>query len=84
MPAKRPSGTASARYLPRPVHTATHSDIPPDTALYGLVVYGRDEKPTEVRLPFPTVSAADHHAKSHGIDGRVVPIVFPIYPRSET
>ncbi|WP_322778271.1 hypothetical protein [Frankia sp. Cas4] len=84
MPAKRPTGTASACYLPRPVHTPTRSDIPPDTALYGLVVYGRDEQPTEVRLPFPTVAAADHHAKSHAIDGRVVPIVFPIYPRSGT
>ncbi|SBW24650.1 hypothetical protein [Protofrankia symbiont of Coriaria ruscifolia] len=52
--------------------------------LYALVVYGPDELPVEVRLPFPSVAAADHHATSHDIDGHVVPIVFPVYPRSGT
>ncbi len=52
--------------------------------LYALVVYGPDKLPVEVRLPFPSVTAADHHATSHGIDGHVLPMVFPVYPKSGT
>ncbi len=63
---------------------STHSAVPADAVLYALVVYGPDALPVEVRLPFPSAVAADHHATSHGIDGRVVPIVFPVYPESGT
>ncbi|WP_162233188.1 MULTISPECIES: hypothetical protein [Protofrankia] len=47
--------------------------------LYAVVVYGPDQQPVEVLLPFHSVAAADHHAKSRGLDGRVVPITFPFH-----
>ncbi len=66
------------RSLPR---AEAHGDVPADATLYALVVYGPDQQPVEVVLPFPTVSAADHHAQSSNRDGRIVPITFPFRPR---
>ncbi|WP_131748203.1 hypothetical protein [Frankia sp. Cppng1_Ct_nod] len=59
----------------------THGDVPADATLYALIVYGENGQPVEVVLPFPTVSAADHHARSGNLDVRVVPITFPFRPR---
>ncbi len=81
-------GVAPVRYQRRTgtcaAQTSTHSAVPADAMLYALVVYGPDKLPVEVRLPFPSVTAADHHATSHGIDGHVLPMVFPVYPKSGT
>ncbi|WP_131745346.1 hypothetical protein [Frankia sp. Cppng1_Ct_nod] len=62
-------------------HADAHADVPADAVLYALIVYGPDRQPVEVVLPFPTVSAADHHGQSGNLDGRVVPITFPFRPR---
>ncbi|KLL09982.1 MULTISPECIES: hypothetical protein [Protofrankia] len=64
------TGTCTIRTRPR-------ADVPADAVPYAVVVYGTDQQPVEVRLPFPTVAAAEHHATSCGLDGRVVPITFP-------
>ncbi|KLL11850.1 hypothetical protein BL254_17255 [Protofrankia sp. BMG5.30] len=66
------TGTCGIQTRPRP-------DVPADAVLYAVVVYGPDQQPVEVLLPFHSVAAADHHAKSRGLDGRVVPITFPFH-----
>ncbi|WP_131786301.1 hypothetical protein [Protofrankia symbiont of Coriaria ruscifolia] len=88
-PGKPLSGTASARYLPQTgtcaVRTQPRPDVPADAALYAFVVSGPDQQPVEVHLPFPSVAAADHHARGRNLDGRVVPIIFPFHsPRTGT
>ncbi len=62
-------------------HADAHADVPADATLYALIVYGENGQPVEVVLPSPTVSAADHHARSRNLDGHVVPITFPFRPR---
>ncbi len=72
------SAQITRHVLPR---ADTRADVPTDATLYALIVYGENGQPVEVVLPFPTVSAADHHARSNNLDGRVVPITFPFRPR---
>ncbi|WP_250290445.1 hypothetical protein [Frankia sp. CiP1_Cm_nod1] len=73
------------RHALPPTGTDAGSGVPADAVLYAVVVYGPEQQPIEVRLPFPTAAAADHHARSRGLDGRVVPITFPFpSPRTGT
>ncbi len=74
-----PAAARMSRHVLPPI--PAHPDVPADAVLFAIIVYGPNRQPVEVLLPFPTVSAADHHARSRNIDSRIVPIAFPFHPR---